>query len=185
MATTAQPSSPDTRRSDGDGPDRRRSTPTRWLAVAAATAVVAGGGIGVLALRDDRGAPPTATASSPVALELPGGSGGPVSASCMPFEVRFLRDMPVAFAGTVTSLDDDQVRLSVDRWYRGTAQQTQADAVTVAVPPETSSAALDGVDFRTGETYLLTATDGTVNGCGYSGPRTAELEAAYAEAFGG
>ncbi len=37
--------------------------------------------------------------------------------------------------------------------------------------------------FRVGERYLVTATDGTVNGCGFSGPATPELERAFEEAF--
>ena len=45
--------------------------------------------------------------------------------------------------------------------------------------------ALDGVELVAGEEYLLTATDGVVNGCGFSGPSTPELEAAFDEAFGG
>ena len=56
--------------------------------------------------------------------------------------------------------------------------------MTIAVP-ENNSAALDGVDFRTGERYLLSATDGTVLGCGLSGLATPDLERAFAEAFGG
>jgi hypothetical protein len=86
----------------------------------------------------------------------------------------------VALAGTVTALEPGQVSLDVDRWYTGGS----ADRVTIAVPVN-NSAALDGVDFREGERYLLTATDGTVNGCGFSGPASAELESAYGAAFGG
>jgi hypothetical protein len=100
--------------------------------------------------------------------------------SCVQFDVQFLREMPVALAGTVTALHPGQVTLDVDRWYRGGS----ADRVTIAVQVN-NSAALDGVDFREGERYLLTATDGTVNGCGFSGPASAELESAFTEAFGG
>ena len=56
---------------------------------------------------------------------------------------------------------------------------------TVAVPSEQTSAALDGVDFGQGQRYLLTATGGVVNGCGFSGPATPELERAFDEAFPG
>jgi hypothetical protein len=45
--------------------------------------------------------------------------------------------------------------------------------------------ALDGVDFQQGKRYFVTAAQGTVNGCGYSGPASAELEQAFAEAFPG
>jgi len=86
----------------------------------------------------------------------------------------------VALAGTVTAVGADRVTLDVDRWYRGGS----AEVVTIAVPVD-SSAALDGVEFRDGERYLVTATDGTVNGCGFSGPADAQLERAFEEAFGG
>ncbi|MET0764100.1 MAG: hypothetical protein ABWY29_04485 [Blastococcus sp.] len=154
----------------------RRRRP--WLLVAAAAAVLVAlvGGFLVLGNggpgSDDGGGQP-----STLALELPPGDA---AMSCIRFDVQILRDMPVALAGTVTALDLDQVSLDVDRWYRGGT----ADRVTIAVPVN-NSAALDGVDFRAGERYLLTATDGTVNGCGFSGPASAELERAYAEAFGG
>jgi hypothetical protein len=39
--------------------------------------------------------------------------------------------------------------------------------------------------FVAGQRYLVTATNETVNGCGFSGPATAELDAAYSEAFPG
>jgi hypothetical protein len=56
--------------------------------------------------------------------------------------------------------------------------------VTIAQPDPQSSVALDGVTFDVGRRYLLTATNGTVNGCGFSGPATADLERSYGEAFG-
>ncbi len=88
--------------------------------------------------------------------------------------------MPVALAGTVTEVQPEQVTVDVDRWYRG----GDADVVTIAVQSG-NSVALDGVDFRQGERYLITATDGTVNGCGFSGPATPDLEQAFDQAFGG
>jgi hypothetical protein len=86
--------------------------------------------------------------------------------------------MPVAFAGTVVSEEGGAVTLRVDRWYRG----GDADQVRLASPG--GSVALDGVDLREGGPYLIAATGGTVNGCGFSGPPTPELRRAYGEAFG-
>ena len=120
--------------------------------------------------------PSRAAKTSTLALSLPDGA---VSSSCAQFDVAVLREMPVAFSGTVTALGGDAVTLDVDRWYKGGT----AEVVTIGLPSEQSSAALDGVDFAEGERFLLTATDGTVNGCGFSGPASTELEAAYAEAF--
>lgn len=57
--------------------------------------------------------------------------------------------------------------------------------VAIALPAGITSAALDGVDFVVGDQYLVTATDGFVNGCGFSGPATSEFETAFTSAFGG
>lgn len=114
-------------------------------------------------------------------LTLPAAAGGTSINSCIPFDVAVLRDMPVAFAGTVSAVSDTAVTISVDHWYRGGS----ADTVTLDQPGSGVPVSIDGVDFRTGERYLVTATNGNVNGCGYSGPATPDLERAFADAFGG
>jgi hypothetical protein len=100
----------------------------------------------------------------------------------------------MAFAGTVTAvsdrtvptLSDMTVTLRVDHWYKGGT----ADVVTLttltshALTPTTSAGVEDGVEFVQGKRYLVTATNGTVNGCGFTGEATPELEKAFAEAFG-
>jgi hypothetical protein len=43
---------------------------------------------------------------------------------------------------------------------------------------------LDGFEFVRGERYLITATEGTVNFCRYSGPWSQNLADAFQEAFG-
>ncbi len=149
-----------------------------WLAAAAAVAILGlGTGVAVNAGGGSEEnvaiAPPTS-----VALTVPG--GGPTMSSCLMFDVAILRDMPVALAGTVTSADAEKVTLDVDRWFKG----GDADQVTIAVPEGQTSAALDGVSFEQGKRYLLTATEGTVNGCGYSGPATADYEKQFEQAFG-
>ena len=110
-------------------------------------------------------------------------NAGPTMASCLPFDVSVLAAMPVAFAGTATEITPTSVTVSVDRWY--TAATAETDLVDIALPAGTTSAALDGVDFVLGERYLLTATDGNINGCGFSGPATPDLESAFSTAFGG
>jgi hypothetical protein len=140
-------------------------------AIAAGILLVVAGPFGGQASLPRGGQPTTLALSAP-----PGDAAG----SCLMFSVDVLREMPVALAGTVTAVETGSVTLDVDRWYRG----GDADRVTIAVP-EQNSVALDGVDLRSGERYLLTATDGTVNGCGYSGPAEPQLESAFAEAFGG
>jgi hypothetical protein len=46
-------------------------------------------------------------------------------------------------------------------------------------------ALIGGIAFDVGQLYLITAADGTVNFCGYSGVATPEMTAAFDEAFGG
>jgi isopentenyl diphosphate isomerase/L-lactate dehydrogenase-like FMN-dependent dehydrogenase len=155
----------------GAPPPRRRGLVAVWAAAAAVAAIgVASAGI---SLRDDKPAAPTT-----LALNLPA-SG--VMASCIQFDVSVLKDMSPAFSGTVTAVDGDTVTLTVDHWYAG----GDADQVTLTQPGGGSAVALDGVDFQQGGRYFVTAAQGTVNGCGYSGPASAELEKAFAEAFPG
>jgi hypothetical protein len=154
---------------------RRRA---RLLAAAAAVVVIVAAGIaGIVATTGGDPAPRTPAATN-VALRTPPGGA---TSSCLRFDVELLRNMPVAFAGTATSVSKTAVTLDVDRWYRGGS----ADLVTVSVPDTQSSVALDGVEFVEGQRYLLTATDGVVNGCGFSGPESPELADAFAQAFGG
>lgn len=148
----------------------------RVLAAAAVAILVLGAGVVVATSGDEPG--PGADNPTTLALSVPPGD---VQSSCVMFDVSILREMPVAFAGTVTDIDDDTVTLDVDRWYKG----GDADLVTVGINSGQTSAALEGVDFAAGESYLLTATDGTVNGCGFSGPASPQLAAAFAEAFTG
>jgi len=149
---------------------RRRLRPA--LLAAAAALVIAG----ILVSLSARG--PGPVGANTLALSAPGGT---VMSSCVRFDVAILRDMPVAFAGTATAVTPSAVTLQVDRWYAGGT----ADVVSIALPDSHSSASLDGVDFRQGTRYLVTATGGVVNGCGFSGEATPELEAAYAAAFPG
>jgi hypothetical protein len=101
------------------------------------------------------------------------------AASCIVFDPTILAGMPQAFAGTVRAVDGQTVSLSIDRWYAG------GDATSATLNAPTGMVGLTGgVDFEVGQNYLITATDGNVNFCGYSGPATPELTAAFAQAFG-
>jgi len=156
--------------------DRRRSRRPMLAgaaALAAAAAVV--GGV-VLAGGDDPAAPP-ADEPTTLALSLPAGDA---MSSCMVFEEQLLADMPVAFAGTVESVADGAVVLDVDHWFAG----GDADRVELATPGADTSYEI-GLSFTEGRRYLVTATDGTVNGCGYTAPATPDMEAAFDRAFAG
>lgn len=155
--------------------ERRTGTGLRVLAAAAAVAAVAAlGTAGYVSFGPDD---QPAAAPTTMELSLPPGD---VMSSCIQYSVDFLADMPVAFSGTVESVDDSSVQLEVDRWYRG----GDADVVELANPsgPMTS---IDGVEFVDGTRYLVTASEGTVNGCGYTAVWTESMAQDFATAFGG
>lgn len=157
-------------------PVEPKSRPRRWapaMAAAATLAVVGGGAYAFLDGSDPADTPePTATT-----LALPAGSGTSMN-SCVPFDVEYLRDMPVAFSGSATEVGEDSVTLEVDRWYKG----GNADLVRLA-NYDLSTVSLDGFTFEPGDRYLITATEGTVNFCGFSGPWSQELADAFDAAF--
>lgn len=143
-----------------------------WL-TAAAAALVAVVASGVVLAGGGDDAP---VASGPP-LELSLGASNTM-ASCLPVSAELLADMPVAFAGTANEVDGETVTLTVDEWYAG------GDAATAVLQAQSGMEALiDGFAFEEGVAYLVSATEGTVNFCGFSGPATDELRAVYEEAF--
>jgi hypothetical protein len=162
-----------------DGMGNRDRRGLRTVATVAAAIVILGLAV-TFAATSRHNSSGNAAAPSTLSLSRSAG-GGTTIGSCVPFDVKFLRDMPVAFSGTVTQVAaDGAVRLHVDHWYKG----GHASEVSLAVPGPNTSAALDGVDFKTGSRYLVAAAGGTVNGCGFSGEATPELLRAYSTAFG-
>lgn len=159
--------------------DTRREShrPNRIPRLAAAAAVlVAVFAIGSLALTGDNDEP--AFSAGP-ALELTAAPHDAM-AMCLAFDVATLATMPVAFEGTVRSAEGELVTLDVDTWFAGgDSQQVQVTA------PAGLEALIGGIAFSVGEQYLITATDGTVNYCGYSGPATPEFRSAFQQAFAG
>lgn len=157
------------------GQRHQGSSRTPWYAAAAA-AMVAVVAVGVIAVGSNN------TGDGPVASEpirLTAGASD-ITASCMVLTPELLAPVEVAFAGTVTEIDGEVVTLRVTRWYAG------GDAETVIVTAPAGFEALIGsVPFALGEDFLVSATDGTVNYCGMSGPATAELQAIFDGAFPG
>ena len=162
---------------DSPQPDEHSAPWRRPRLLAAAAAVVLVLGAGAVFATSGEDPAPQADKPTTLALALPDTNA---ASSCAMFDVAILRGMPVAFAGTVTDISADTVTLDVDRWYTGGS----AGQVAVTLGSGQSSA-LDGVDFAEGKSYLVAAADGTVSGCGLSGPASGELESAYDEAFTG
>lgn len=154
----------------------REISPVRrnWLMAATAVAALAlvVGGVATLT-----GGDPDPVAAEPLVLST-GESG--VIASCLPLDAEYLASMPMAFEATAVSVEGDEVVLDVDRWFRG-GEATQV----ILRAPQGFEALIDGFAFEAGARYLISASEGTVNYCGFSGLATPELRAVYDEAFGG
>ncbi len=156
------------------------TTRKRWLVPGAAAAAVVAIGLGgfALTLGDDDGDDGGDDAAAPtvVALSMPAGDSMQM---CMEFSADALRPMEQAFAGTASTVSGDQVTLEVDEWFKG----GDADLVELTSPTDVGVLLEAGVEFVEGERYLVTATDGTVNACGFSGPWTQEMADAFEAAF--
>jgi hypothetical protein len=101
---------------------------------------------------------------------------------CIQLTPEVLEPVDLAFDGTVTKIDGEQVTLAVGTWFKGGDSDdvvvTQDKAATAAQMIE-----LDGVLLEEGKRYLVSATGGVVNGCGFSGEHSAQLEGIFREAF--
>lgn len=150
----------------GNVEDRNRRT--RIMAIVVATvAVIAIAAVGWFRVPD--------TGEEALLLSL---EAEDANASCLALDPAVLAGMSPAFAGTVRSSEGESVVLDVDRWYAG----PEAERVELRAPAG-MEALIGGINFEVGRQYLISATDGTVNYCGYSGPVTPELQAAYDAAY--
>jgi hypothetical protein len=142
------------------------------VAAAAALVLAIAGGIAFTGGDDN---PPVATGET---LELNAGEED-LMAMCIAFSPEELEKVAeIAFEGTVTAVDGDTVTLTVANWYRGDEAE-----IVVLNAPQGMEALIGGIPFEIGGQYLITAADGNVNYCGFSGPSTPELRAAFDEAF--
>ena len=148
------------------------------LLAAAAAVVIALAVGGAFALGGSGSTSPGGKTLTSLALKTQDSGGGISLGSCLPFSVDLLKGVPVAFGGTVTAVSDGSVKITVDHWYKGGS----ADLVAIATPPANTSAG--PVEFTEGKRYLVTATNGTVNSCGLTGPATPDLTQAFSQAFG-
>ncbi|WP_167736020.1 hypothetical protein [Nocardioides sp. 503] len=171
------------------GRTARRRGPLTWV-VAAAAVLIAGVGVFSLLGNDPESddvpsatgsssASEGATTTSPTVTEL--GAPAAANAKCMVPNAELLSTAQVAFSGTVASVAADRVTIVPDRFYAG----EPTDSVEVEAPPELMTALVGAVSFEEGQRYLVSANDGQVTVCGFSGPFSPDLEALYVEAFPG
>jgi hypothetical protein len=157
------------------GRSARSRRPRGLILGAAAAAVVLAAAAGGAIVANHGDAPVAAPTVTDLKLPAPDAMG-----MCIRFDVDTLAPMQTAFSGTVLEKTDETVLLDVDKWYRG----GDSDEVRLTARKSEFVALEGGIDFQVGARYLITATDGTVNFCGFSGPWTQEMADTYAQAFG-
>ena len=107
----------------------------------------------------------------------PGAAGGGV-ASCLVYDPASLPMMDVVFDGTVTAVDGDQVTFAVNEGWKG------ADGSITLTAPEENVALTGPVPaFEVDGRYLVSASGGTINACGYTLDYDADTAAEWAAAF--
>jgi hypothetical protein len=174
-------------RSDSDGGttppsdvgSARSKSPRRWwLGAGAAAAVVALAVAGAAIGGVFDGSSTPAQAGPP--LQLSSGEAPNPSMMCLQLTPESVAPVPLAFVGTATSVNGEQVTLDVTKWYVG------GDAATVELTaPAGQQGLTGGIDFQVGQSYIIGAYDGVVAYCGLSGEATPELQAIYDAAFPG
>lgn len=154
-------------------PARKRWVP---LAAAAAVALIAAGGVGfALSGGDDEDAPAALTTT---ALTLPEPDA---MAMCMQVTPEALAQADQALSGTATEVADGTVTITVDTWFKG----GDSDLVTLTAPDPNLVGFEGGIEFVEGERYLVSAGDGTVSSCGFTGLDEEPLSGIYQQAFAG
>lgn len=165
-----------------------------WLTGAAAVLLVAS--VGIFALVGGPGGDDVPVAQDPTtrtAQPDPGSANGDsptitrlgipqaTTARCQVPTAALLGTRPVAFQGTVRTIEGGLVTLLPTKFYAGRA----TDLVEVQRPSGQLGKLVGSVDFMVGETYLVAATDGEVSLCGFSDQSSPRLESLYERAFSG
>lgn len=147
-----------------------------WLVVGVVVVAI---GTGVLVALTRTGSNPPADPDQPQVVITLNSTGEPAG-RCMLPTPEDLADKPLAFAGTVSAVDDSTATITVSKLYAG----GPADVVRVRflAPGLVTDQA---IDFAPGEQVLVAAVGSRVAACGYSGQATADLQQLYDQAFGG
>ena len=176
---------PDTR---PDAAARSRRGRVTWLVGAAAAAVVAAGGVGVMArMAGHHDATPSATSHHKAAPKTPStpaitkltAPGANVGKCAVPNAQNLATYTDTAFEGTVTAINGNTVTLQTTRAYAGQVGQT----VEVTATPDDISALVSATKFQVGGQYLVSAAGGQVAVCGFSGKAGGDLASIYESAF--
>ena len=175
-------------RPDADEGSRATGThgrnPLTWLVAAAAvTAIAAGGAFAVNGLSGNDSNAPQADHKSPATgLDVAGQTTelgvAAKTGRCAVATPAILAQYPVAFQGTVTSIEGGTVTLDTTEVLQGEVGET----VQVAASQPLFDAMIGAVDFQVGGDYLVAAFDGQISQC-YSGSASGELQSPFSKAF--
>ena len=101
-----------------------------------------------------------------------------LNARCAQPTAELLAQFDQAFEGTVTAIEGDTVTLQTTDVYNGQVGET-----VVVTAPAGMDKLIGLVHFKVGGTYLVSAYQGSVSLCGYTGPATGELRSLFQKAF--
>jgi len=161
-------------------PEPAAGTRRTWILTAAAAVLVAALGVaGWSALSDDNRADQVAREKTVTTLTVP--EPDPMM-MCMQLTPETVGQMQVAFDGTVSSIEGEEVTLDVTKWYVG----GDTDQVKLVQNSPDAMIALEGdIELEQGQRYLVTAHDGQINGCGFTALWSQELQDIFDQAFAG
>ena len=161
-------------------PEPAAGTRRTWLLTAAAAVLVAALGVGGWsALSGDDNRDQVAREKTVTTLIVPKPD---LAAMCMQLTPETVGQMQVAFDGTVSSIEGEEVTLDVTKWYVG----GDTDQVKLVQNSPDAMIALEGdIQLEQGQRYLVTAHDGQVNGCGFTALWSQELQDIFDQAFAG
>ncbi len=108
------------------------------------------------------------------------GNGGGM-ASCLAYDPTIVPTFDLAFDGTVTVVNGDQVTFAVNSDFKGGA----GDTITLTSAQGDPALAGPGIDFEVGGRYLVSGAGTDVNICGFTMPYSDADAAAWAAAFEG
>jgi hypothetical protein len=177
----------DIRPADPEQAVPHRRTRATWLVAAAAVAAIAAGGAfavagltgnGSNAPQADQKPSTTAQAGAPLAGQTTNLSVAPQQGRCASPDPAILSQYPLAFAGTVTSVEGDTVTLEATDVFAGEVGET----VQISAPPDLFGAMQGMVHFEEGGDYLVAAFDGQLSMC-YSGTADGDLASPFQKAF--
>ena len=154
-----------------------------WLVAAAAVLLIAGVSTFALLQRADDDVPTADPSGEPADPATVTSLTAPAetSAKCAVPTADILGQQELAFDGVVDDVSAGMVTLRPRIFYAG----EPTDLVRVEAPPEVLEGLLLAVQFEVGGRYLVSAADGQVSVCGYSGAWSPELEQLFVEAFPG